>query len=330
MPRRPGRILRGCPGCTHEEVNHQAGAPARETGRRPFWAGWGRSGGAIDRAMSGRPQIGRSRNPGVSRGVYGHVDARCPKGGSTVMRDRWPVLLLATAVAVASCLSVAGTPTTDTARAAPEQLTCTWQNIGSNTKELFHTAAAFDTAEQQDVHLRRAGADYSVQNSVEVGDLSQAQLRAQWRTVSAGTARALVASGAYRAKGVDSDLSAGSFRRRIANPQTGKGDNEVQRYLVKAGRWERVAAQRHRLRGSRVRLGCLRSDPRRHLGRRRCRHVRAADGDDRRPVQRTAHRHPVPELGRHHRRGQVEHPGQRQPELLRRVMVYDALGARAC
>ena len=127
------------------------------------------------------------------------------------------------------------------ADAAPSAVDCAWQNIGTNAPELFHSASAFDTDNNVMYLYGGAGKDYSVENTFTAADMSAATLRAQWASKTASAARSFVgAAGAYRAKGKDSDLSAAYFFGGMSDPLgDGSSERDVQRWLVKAGQWER-------------------------------------------------------------------------------------------
>jgi hypothetical protein len=144
------------------------------------------------------------------------------------------LVLLAVLVVVGVVAFAPAAPT------AAQGLTCTWTNIGSSTKDLFHTASAFDPDDNKMYVYSGVGDPITVTvNSVLVGDLSGANLRATWGSVAAGNAKNLVGvAGAFRAKGKGADDSAAYFFGGMNDPSDGRGGSDVQRYLVKAGRWE--------------------------------------------------------------------------------------------
>ena len=105
---------------------------------------------------------------------------------------QWPVLLVVLVVALGLALAAAA-PAPEVAQAAPEQaLACTWQNIGTSSKDLFHFGTAYDTDLNKMHVYGGVDPDLTAQNSVQAGDLSGATLRVTWSNVAAGGARDMV------------------------------------------------------------------------------------------------------------------------------------------
>ncbi len=128
-----------------------------------------------------------------------------------------------------------------TAQAGPyqQQLQCTWKNIGSSNRTVFHVATALDTDANRLYIYGGVNEQFQTQSQLEVADLSGATLRANHAPIAVGGARSLVgAAGAYRAKGADNDLSAAYFFGGINDPASGNATNDVQRYLTKTRNWE--------------------------------------------------------------------------------------------
>jgi hypothetical protein len=155
--------------------------------------------------------------------------------------QRWSIVMAGVVVVLGIVLAAAA-PATPVAQASPaQQLSCSWESIGQSTKDLFHVASAFDTDYNKLYVYGGVDPDFGAQNTVEVADLSGATLRATWRAVTAGSAKNVVgAAGAYRARGKDAADSAVYFFGGISDPSSGQADDFVQRYLVKAARWETV------------------------------------------------------------------------------------------
>jgi hypothetical protein len=152
---------------------------------------------------------------------------------------RWiPALVLVITLGYALTGAV---PATQSARAAaPAQVTCDWQTIGSSTSTLFHSASAMDTDSNKLYIYGGLNDVYTAMNTFEVVDLTATVLSARHSRIAVGSALALVgAAGAYRAKGVDSDDSALWFFGGVRDPSNGQAGSDVQRYRIKAGRWER-------------------------------------------------------------------------------------------
>jgi hypothetical protein len=151
-------------------------------------------------------------------------------------------LIVVVAVLVVTGASAAGIPAAPpSVAAAPMQPTCGWSNIGSSSSSLFHSAYAMDTDSNKLYIYGGVNASYGVVKTVESVDLSAPTLTAVHRSVSAGGALALVgAAGAYRARGADSPDSALFFVGGVADASSGQAGREVQRYLTKSAKWERL------------------------------------------------------------------------------------------
>jgi hypothetical protein len=129
------------------------------------------------------------------------------------------------------------------AQAAPEQLTCQWTNIGNSSKQIFHTASAYDTDANMMYVYSGVDDQYAPTNAAEAGDLSGTSFRATWRSVASSQATKRVGvSGAYRAKGADSDDSGAYFVGGMTDPNKGNGTDIVEAYMTKAGDWVTIDA----------------------------------------------------------------------------------------
>jgi hypothetical protein len=147
---------------------------------------------------------------------------------------------LAVIALVLGGLALASAPTVPV-EAAPEQVTVNWSQVGSARSDIFHSGGAYDTDNNVLYIYGGVDPDFAPSSRVEKVDLSGTDLRATHSIVSAGSALQLVGSaGAYRAKGADAAESAAYFFGGLRDPEGGNAQNDVQRYLVKDNKWERV------------------------------------------------------------------------------------------
>jgi hypothetical protein len=123
-----------------------------------------------------------------------------------------------------------------------QQVTCSWKSIGNSTMKTFHVGSAMDT--DADKFYAYAGVDknYDTDNMAEVGDVSAPSLTYKGSTLTVSGAMSLVGpAGAYRAKGAGNDASAVWFFGGANDWVKGQGGNDVQRYTVKSGKWDKFS-----------------------------------------------------------------------------------------
>jgi hypothetical protein len=152
---------------------------------------------------------------------------------------RWPIVLL---VVAAVTVVLANSGLTQAQGSVPQQTSCKWTNIGTTTLKIFHVGSAMDTDTSMLYVYSGVDKDYSTENQAEVGDLSAATLKYTGKTLTAGGAMSVVgAACAYRAKGTGNDASAVWCFGGANDWVKGQGGNDVQRYNIKAGTWEKVS-----------------------------------------------------------------------------------------